>query len=190
MDNEFFDSLFNGSKGYLAATFIEASTKKVVNKYYDLVDLAKFYDTCDKQSRLGWNCYFVPSVMARQGRTKADFKESNVVWMDYDRGDELPNFEEPFPSAVVQSSPGKFHVYWHLEQPVHDFKQIESINKELCRQYDADKSGIDCVQLLRVPGTFNYKYETDTLVTVLSSYPFSYPVGSFKAFLQGNLSLH
>ena len=191
MDIEFFNSLFNGSKGYLAATFIEASTKRVSNKYYDLADLSDFYDTCDKQSRLGWNCYFVPSVMASQGRTKQDFKESNVVWMDYDKGTALPNFEEPLPSQVVQSSPGKYHVYWHLDEPVDSSAQLEAINKELCRQYDADKSGVDCTQLLRVPGTFNYKYEADTVVTVLSSYPFSYPVGSFKSFLQGHrLKLH
>ena len=177
MDHQFFDSLFNGSKGWLAATFIEASTKRVQNKYYSLDSLSDFFQVCEDKSRQGWNCYFVPATMAKQGRTKQDFKESNVVWMDYDKGTSLPKFEEPLPSHVVESSPGKYHVYWQLD---------ESVNRALAAQYGADKSGVDCTQLLRVPGTINYKYDAQTVVSVKSSYPLTYPVGDFKFFLQGS----
>lgn len=177
---EFFDALFKGSTGYLAAAY--AKEGKWKNKNYNLNSLDKFYADIKEASAKGWNCYYVPSVIATEGRrTKSNFKESRVAWLDYD----LPTQEIPKtthePSFVVQSSPGKYHMYWLLDKAEGPWP-VEGANKFLIQDVGegADKSGYDCTQLLRVPGTLNYKYDPPTPVELVKAEPSRvYPVKTF-----------
>ena len=186
MDREFFNGIFNKSTGYLGVSFKKGEA--FTNKYYQLPVPEAFYSDCEKASAMGYDCYFVPSVLKSEGRKKSDFKESNVVWMDYDNATVLPDFKDLIPTTVIESSPAKFHVYWNIDKSL-TLSALEAINKGLNYEYGGDKSGVDATQLLRVPGTMNYKYSEPKPVAVLNKYPVSYGALEFLDFLEGYLLL-
>jgi RepB DNA-primase from phage plasmid len=70
------------------------------------------------------------------------------------------------PTAVIESSPGRAHLYWRLTDSIPP-EIAESLNKRLGARIGADPSGFDLSQLLRVPSTVNYKYPERPVVRVL-----------------------
>ncbi len=64
----------------------------------------------------------------------------------------------PQPHFAVQSSPGRYHVYWLVEPYVsNDYYTI--IQRKLRQIYDGDKMVIDATRVLRVPGFYHLKAE-------------------------------
>lgn len=60
-------------------------------------------------------------------------------------------------SFAVQSSPGKYHVYWRM-QPYTDANNFfTTTQRKLNQLYDADKSIIDATRVMRVPGFMHRK---------------------------------
>ena len=186
---EFIESLFKGSTGYLAAAYRKGSDGTFRNRVYQLPNLEPFYKDVAEASSKGYDCYFVPAVLAGTSRKKAFFKESRVAWVDYDKATPQPPLPEgKEPSYVVESSPGKYHMYWLLDEAVGPWP-TEGANKHLIQAVGdgADKSGFDCTQLLRVPGTLNYKYDPPQPVRILEEYSKPtqhYPVASFPGPFQ------
>lgn len=59
---------------------------------------------------------------------------------------------------AVQTSPGKFHLYWKMEPYAgNDFFTL--IQKKLCQLYNGDRSIIDATRVMRVPGFLHQKNE-------------------------------
>lgn len=161
---EFFVDLFDGLDGYLVAGFLK--DKKMQRRAYFQQDIEKFYSDCEQADAKGWNCFFAPSVFRQPKATKAHWQSTQFVWVDYDgdAGPELPEFEIA-PTYVVESSPGRFHVYWKVDKPL-TMIQSEMANKAMAQKYNCDMSGWDAGQLLRVPGTHNHKYVERPLATL------------------------
>lgn len=183
---EFFDALFKGSVGYLGAAYAKNGDFK--NRVYKLPNLEPFYKDISDACSKGYDCYFVPSVLGGPRRNKASYKESRVVWVDFDTPTEtgqVPTGEFE-PSVVVSSSPGKYHMYWLLDSPEGPFP-VEGANKFLIQELGGDKSGFDCTQLLRVPGTLNYKYDPPNSVEIVKfDSTIKYPIKNFPGpFLFG-----
>lgn len=65
----------------------------------------------------------------------------------------------PAPAFAVQSSAGKYHVYWRM-QPYKSNDFYDQHQRKLRQIYDGDKSVVDPTRVLRVPGFFNHKYST------------------------------
>lgn len=89
----------------------------------------------------------------------------------------------PPPHFAVQTSPGKFHLYWKVEPYVgNEFYNIQQ--RKLRQLYDGDKSVIDPTRVLRVPGFYHLKAQPH-LVTCwnLSNYA-PYPVAVLADSLQ------
>lgn len=61
-------------------------------------------------------------------------------------------------SFAVQSSPGKYHVYWKV-QPYQGNDFYTLIQKKLAQLYDGDKSITDATRVMRVPGFIHLKSE-------------------------------
>jgi hypothetical protein len=78
----------------------------------------------------------------------------------------------------VQSSEGKYHAYWKLQNK-GTMIQVEMANKAMARDHDCDMSGWDANQLLRVPGTLNYKYDPPQKVEIIKRSDKSYSVDDF-----------
>lgn len=70
------------------------------------------------------------------------------------------------PSVTVASSPGRFQCYFRLTHALPPV-EAEHLNRRLGALLAADPSGWDLTQLLRVPGTRNFKYAERPRVRVL-----------------------
>jgi hypothetical protein len=119
-----------------------------------------------KKSEEGREVYFCAHLLTKPQRIKENAAQVHSLWGDLD-GAALPNGELK-PTAIVESSPNRYHAYWRLEAGIPP-KTAEQLNRRLASHIGADPSGFDLTQLLRVPGTRNNKpeYEEDFEVRLI-----------------------
>jgi hypothetical protein len=117
-----------------------------------------------EQSNKGREAYFCAHLLMGPERRKENAGAVRALWFEKDGG-EMPNGRLR-PSAVVESSPGHYHGYLRLTDPIPP-ETAEALNKRLADATGADPSGADRTQLLRVPETTNHKYSERPVVKVL-----------------------
>lgn len=112
-----------------------------------------------KHNATGGDAYFSPVRYSAAKPIKENVVDSLFLWADLD-GNAPTDWSDlpiPEPTLIVQSSlPGHEHVYWRLDEPIK-LDVIEDRNLAIARCLEADLSGWDANQVLRVPGTMNYK---------------------------------
>jgi len=117
------------------------------------------------ESDHGRCAYICAHLVTKRRRVKENAASLLAAYVDAD-GATVPS-TLPRPTAVVESSPGRDQLYWRLTRAVEP-KVGEQLNKRLAYAMGADKSGWDLTQLLRAPGTRNYKYRELVEVAVRS----------------------
>lgn len=105
--------------------------------------------------------YFCPHGFNRRVRRKEEAVIPNLLWADLDHADPRKKMK-PKPTIALESSPGRFVGFWKLKKPM-----TESLNRRLTYYLDADPGGWDLTQVLRFPGTRNYKYSSQPKVRTL-----------------------
>lgn len=116
------------------------------------------------------NCYF--GVAARKSRVNGKLEncgELHALYCEIDFKD-TPEAEararlERFPlkPSIIIASGGGLHVYWKLREPLNlqdpaDVKRTYGILRRLAPALGADPLCAQPACILRIPGTFNYKY--------------------------------
>lgn len=103
------------------------------------------------------DCYVSPSLFKAPNAKKQAWQGTNFVWCEFDgNAPKNPPNGIPAPAIRIQSSKqGHEHWYWRLDSFETDHKVIEGLSKRLAYTLDADKSGWDCTQVLRPPGTLH-----------------------------------
>jgi hypothetical protein len=110
--------------------------------------------------------YYVPSLLATQSRKKEDVVEASVLWTDFDQEGVNPFDLTPQPSIVLESSPGKFHCYWLLQDAI-SVENLEYFNRKLAYgMVGADHGGWDSTQLMRLPAGVNAKRDPHWKVVI------------------------
>lgn len=104
--------------------------------------------------------YWCPHGFSEPRRLKENAIMPKLLWADLDEAD--PRTMIPMPSIAIESSPGRFVGLWVMSSIVE-----ESLNRRLTYHVGADKGGWDVTQVLRVPGTSNYKYDDAPRVKTL-----------------------
>ena len=109
------------------------------------------------------NAYFSPHLYSQSTARKDLALPSNILCADLDdcHPDNLGKYGEPFPSVILETSPNRFQAFWILNITL-DIPDLEHLNKRLTyayRDFGCDPSGWDIGQLLRLPGTTNFKRE-------------------------------
>jgi hypothetical protein len=104
--------------------------------------------------------YFCPHGFNKKTRKREYAVAPLLLWADLDEA--TPHGMRPKPTIALESSPGRFVGFWYTDKPVSD-----DINRQLTYALGADKGGWDYTQVLRVPGTTNYKYKSRPTVRVL-----------------------
>jgi hypothetical protein len=123
---------------------------------------------CLASSAEGREAFSCAHLLTCGRRIKENAAPVVELWADADECAEglLADAGVPSPTAVVESSTGRAHLFWRLRRPVAP-RQAESLNRRLLLAVGADKSGWDLSQLLRPPGTRNRKYEAAPAVRLL-----------------------
>jgi hypothetical protein len=112
----------------------------------------------ETSAKTGWDTYWCPLVFDKPARLKENAKpQQSLLWADLD-------FVDPTtlgalrPSIAWASSDTRYQGLWALDG-VSNIGDIESVNRDLTYHIGADKGGWDVTQVLRVPGTPNFKYD-------------------------------
>ena len=134
------------------------------NGYNDSVEIL------NKNQERGWGAFWTVNELDRdldegRHRTAKMWVRSRAVFMDDDNRREEGDYRtgewgKCEPNIVVESSPGKFHYYWILNE-----EESWSVSKEewmrvqlkLVMDYGGDKSARDVARYLRLPGSRHMK---------------------------------
>lgn len=122
-------------------------------------------------SEQGRNVYFCPHGFDAAKRQRAHAVDPKLLYSDLD---EVDPAKLPYkPTVVIESSPGRYVGLWFTDKPAS-----EHLNKRMTYACAGDHGGWDRTQLLRVPGTRNWKYDPAPRVRIVSSDGPSYKVAA------------
>ncbi len=157
---KFWRHVFGGESGLLAIFDATRDGNKLINEKTTYFNYPKADETAaefaTKKADEGREVYFCAHLLTAPKRIKDNAAPVLSLWGDLD-GAPVPNGSLK-PTAVVESSPGKYHVYWRLETEIPP-ETAEDLNTRIAGKIGADPSGFDLSQLLRVPSTENHKYK-------------------------------
>jgi hypothetical protein len=91
---------------------------------------------------------------------------SRWLYADLDDVDPFTIEDKYMPTSAWQSSLHRYQCLWLTPHPL-DPNLHQRINRQLSTVLKADPGGWDATQVLRLPGTKNYKYDPPSPVTVL-----------------------
>jgi hypothetical protein len=121
----------------------------------------------DSCLRDGESLYFSVARFKRRGRDYEDMMPTHWLWADLD---EIHPTEAAdlgiMPTLAWESSPGRYQALWRLHKALRPEIQ-ERINQALSYHLGADQGGWDRTQVLRLPGTRNFKYAGGPPVSLL-----------------------
>jgi hypothetical protein len=160
--------LFSGVRSSPRSKRLE-QTRSVYFSWPDERDKARKW--VETQARGGREVYHCGHLLTGKRRIKENAAPLSTLYVDGD-GAIAPE-ELPEPTAIVESSPGKEQLYWRLSHPLPP-RIGEAFNRRLSYAMRADRSGWDLTQLLRVPGTRNFKYARAPAVKLLAVHGTSY----------------
>lgn len=129
------------------------STKSPTGKWMDHAiragDWEDIEDIIDEHPNS--DIYMCPHGFTRARRVKENSVDPYLLYADLDEAH--PEELTLRPTIAIESSPGRYVGYWVTDEPAS-----EELNRRLAYSIGADISGWDRTQVLRVPGTKNYKY--------------------------------
>src|SRR5690606_22137476 len=120
----------------------------------DAALILRWVVACNKEA----NVYWSPLVYANPSRRKEEAHQATSLWAWADLDAVDPRTLDPVPTILWASSPGKYQSLYRLAERV-DAATLEELNKRIAHASKADPSGVDAGQVLRWPGTRNWKYE-------------------------------
>jgi P4 family phage/plasmid primase-like protien len=158
--------IYGDERGILALGYAEPGADTVFrHEYFDYPrEAEQAAESARELSAAGYNVWHCAHLLTQRRRIKENAAAIIALYADGD-GAKVPG-HLPQPTSVVRSSRRREQYYWRLSMPVPP-EIAEDLNRRLTYAIGADKSGWDRGQLLRPPGTKNYKYPDAPEVEVL-----------------------
>src|SRR5262249_29254623 len=100
----------------------------------------------------GCNVYFCPHGFNKKSRTKECAALPRLLYADLDEAD--PRDIAIRPTIAWESSPDRYAAIWMIDR-----EMTEDLNRRMTYAMGADNGGWDLTQVLRIPGSVNFKYE-------------------------------
>jgi len=154
----FFDLLFADYEGYVCIATTEPNMPRASfrQKFFEwpreALKVEHYLLTVEKQH----NVYFCVNLLSKMERRKENCLDTDIIWADLDEAN--PKDLKVQPTVTIVTSPGRFQALWRLTTKVAP-ELAEEYSRRIAYSCDADKSGWDLGQLLRVPFTTNFKYK-------------------------------
>jgi len=121
-------------------------------------------DTCLRDRE---DLYYSVAQFQKKGRRIEDVQGSSWLWADLDEVHPTDAAKLGYlPTVAIQSSPGRYQALWRLQKELPP-KSLEKLNRALSYALDADRGGWDLTQVLRLPGTRNFKYADAPMVELM-----------------------
>jgi hypothetical protein len=113
--------------------------------------------------------YFSAHLFSQPKSIKDNVLPTRTIQADLDEANAL-NFAIP-PTIMVQTSPNRYQGYWVLQDNTNlEQDELERLSRKLTYAIPgADRSGWPLGHIVRLPETFNYKYDIPAPVTIISS---------------------
>ena len=117
------------------------------------------HDTTDLQALndRGAGIYLMINEGDGQARRNENVQRIRAVFADFD-GAPLPNTWGLEPNLIIESSPGKYQVYW-LVQGDAPLDEFTSVQEAIAEQHGSDPRVKDLARVMRVPGYHHHKRE-------------------------------
>jgi len=110
----------------------------------------------EKLNNRGAGIYLTINETDGTGRKKENITRVRACFADFD-GIELPKKFDPDPSMIIETSLGKYHVYYLTEDtPIQGFTQLQ---KSIAHKFNSDPVVHDLPRIMRVPGFYHMKKE-------------------------------
>ena len=152
---------------FVALTLVpsEGSGLKTLCQLFARVECVKFLKWAfAKNCAESYNVFYSVASFRdpKRGATNDNVAAVSALVLDIDRvtdknrsvvagGGDVP------PSIVVSTSPGHYHLYWLLKEPIRDAELYKSFARQLVERYDGDPAAVDAARKLRLPGFWNVK---------------------------------
>jgi hypothetical protein len=116
------------------------------------------FETLSALNAAGAGIYVTVNQTDGQGRTAQNIKHVRAQFVDLDGAPLEPVLEWSLkPRIVIESSPGKYHAYWLVnEEASTDFHGFRERQRQLVKLFKADPKCIDLPRVLRLAG-FNHR---------------------------------
>jgi hypothetical protein len=120
--------------------------------------------------------WFSPALFRERDRHKEYSQRLGVLGADADTCE--PDNFRVYPDIVIESSPGRFQVYW-IPSDVDDYapEDVAKVNRRIAQVHKhqgCDPSYVNPAKLMRVPGTSNGKHPG--AIVIVQSYDFTSPI--------------
>jgi uncharacterized protein DUF3987/DNA primase RepB-like protein len=155
----------------LLATVNGAEKRQMTEHFFHYPDELDQAARTAEDGRFLSDVYYCPQLFETRRRRKDNVKCCPTVWADLDECP--PSVLQIQPNILIESSPGRHQALWSLSHAVSP-AVAEDISKRLAYFHaddGCDRSGWDLTQLLRVPGTPNYKYSSNPVVQLRNLRP-------------------
>lgn len=123
--------------------------------------LGEWWQWLCEMNNAGYGIFMTIAAMDGNGLHLTNVWYLRAHYTDLDEGDAQQQYEKacqayPTPSFAVQSSPGKFHVYWPV-QYYQGNDRFQLVQRKLRQLFNGDKRVIDAARVMRMPGTLHMK---------------------------------
>lgn len=146
---------------------------RTLQRIIQVTDLMKsnYFGWLAFENSRGANVYFSinPLIPDAVKRTKDTVAEAKGLYLDLDLDGDAKlaaihhSDNVPQPTAVIQTSTGKYQVLWRVQG--FSIPEQEVMLKALAETFGCDRARTDCARVFRLPGFFNRKYDPAVLVT-------------------------
>jgi hypothetical protein len=174
------------AKGYICIAFLSIGgsghKREMTERFFRYPDQLNEAARAAEDGKYHADVYYCPHLFETPRRRKDNVVSCPTIWADLDTCP--PNKVQLTPSFIIESSPGRYQALWSLAHviPAH---VAEDISKRLAyfhAEDGCDRSGWDLTQLLRLPGTPNYKYTDQPQVRLLSHNSVLYTPNDFRGY--------
>lgn len=106
----------------------------------------------------GCGVYVTVNETDGKGRKEENILKVRALFVDLDGSALEPVLDAPIePHIVIESSPGRYHAYWIVENV--QLENFSIIQKALAKKFDGDPAVNDLSRVMRLPGFYHLKKE-------------------------------